>query len=276
MQLIRFVALALVVVAAPGPAAGQTVSEAGDTHPETRPQAGTDANRDWLSPRHVDLSGSQPASNPFKAVGADLKRFFSADTLRIVGPAAALAVAAMPAFDDVGVHESQEHWATSPAFFQPGNVGGGFLVQAGAAALTYGLGRALGSDEASAFGGDLLRAQIVSQIVVQAGKFVAQRERPDGSNSHSFPSGHTASAFATATVVKDHFGWRAGLPAYAFAAYVGAARMSANKHHVSDVLMGAAVGIAAGRAVSMDIRGRRFDVGVSPTRGGAAMTFTAR
>jgi membrane-associated phospholipid phosphatase len=266
----------MVLIAVPAAVAAQVQPLTGDTSWVAGTQSGTDRQTDWID-LPVDLSSGQPPSNPFRSIGGDLKRFFTSQgTWKIVGPAALVAAAAMPAVDEVVIAESRQHWEPSPSFFKAGNVGGGFLVQTGAAVLTYGIGRAAGSETASAFGGDLLRAQIVSQVVVQAGKLATQRPRPDGSNHHAFPSGHAASAFATATVVRDHFGWRAGVPAFAFAAYVGAARMSANKHHISDVLMGAAVGIAAGRVVSMDIRGRRFDVGVSPTQGGAAVTFTAK
>ena len=67
-------------------------------------------------------------------------------------------------------------------------------------------------------------------MLAQGIKLMTRRERPDESNNHSFPSGHTASAFASATVLERHFGWQVGVPAYGFATYVGLARMSANKH----------------------------------------------
>jgi len=79
-----------------------------------------------------------------------------------------------------------------------------------------------------------------------------------------------------ASVLERHFGKKAGIPTYAFATYVAFARLSANKHHISDVIMGAGLGIAAGRTVTMGIAGARFDMGVAPTQGGAAVTFTKR
>jgi membrane-associated phospholipid phosphatase len=94
-----------------------------------------------------------------------------------------------------------------------------------------------------------MRAQILSQAYVQALKFTVQRERPDGSNSVSFPSGHSASAFATATVLQRHYGWKVGIPATIAAAYVATARVHDNKHYLSDVIFGAAVGSIAGRTV---------------------------
>jgi membrane-associated phospholipid phosphatase len=50
--------------------------------------------------------------------------------------------------------------------------------------------------------------------------------------------------------------------------------MSANRHYLSDVLMGASVGIAAGRSVTVSLGKARFDMGAAPTAGGAAVTFT--
>ena len=58
--------------------------------------------------------------------------------------------------------------------------------------------------------------------MVQALKYTVRRERPDGSNNKSFPSGHAASAFATATVLQRHYGWKVGAPAYALGSYVAA------------------------------------------------------
>jgi len=119
-----------------------------------------------------------------------------------------------------------------------------------------------------------LRAQIVTQGVVQTGKIATRRARPDGSNHHSLPSGHSAASFATSAVLQRHFGWAIGAPAYAFGAYVAAARMSANRHYLSDVLIGASVGIAAGRSVTVRTGKARFGMGVVPTTGGAVVTFT--
>lgn len=69
--------------------------------------------------------------------------------------------------------------------------------------------------------------------------------RPDGSDWHSFPSGHSARAFAGAELVRREYGWRAGLAAYGFATGVGLLRIYNDRHWVNDVLMGAGVGIAS-------------------------------
>ncbi|MEZ5286099.1 MAG: phosphatase PAP2 family protein [Vicinamibacterales bacterium] len=225
-----------------------------------------------IGPGQVTFGAPTPA-NPFTSIRHDLRNFFSRDTANVL---AILAPATIVGFtwDTAGIEESQEH--LSRRVFQPGNVAGSFLVQTGAAFGTWAVGKMSGSERTEALGSDLIRAQIVSQAVVQGIKFTTRRQRPDASNRHSFPSGHTASAFATASVIERHYGKKIGLPAYAFATYVGLARLSANKHHISDVVMGAGIGIAAGRTVTVGIGGAKFALGVAPTQGGGAVMFTRK
>ena len=70
--------------------------------------------------------------------------------------------------------------------------------------------------------------------------------RPDGSDRKSFPSGHTSLAFAAASTLAERQGWGVGIPAHVAAAFVGFARVKADKHHWYDVLVGAGIGEAAG------------------------------
>jgi membrane-associated phospholipid phosphatase len=77
-------------------------------------------------------------------------------------------------------------------------------------------------------------------------KHTINEERPDGSDDKSFPSGHTSSSFAAAATLHKRHGWKVGVPAHAVAAFVGVARVKADKHFVHDVLVGAAIGEAAG------------------------------
>ncbi len=73
-------------------------------------------------------------------------------------------------------------------------------------------------------------------------KYAIKEERPDHSNRHSFPSGHTSTTFATATFLQRRYGWKLGVPAYALATYVGWGRVFSKKHHWWDVVAGAAIG----------------------------------
>ena len=49
------------------------------------------------------------------------------------------------------------------------------------------------------------------------GKHTIDAPRPDGSDNKSFPSNHTANAFASATTLHIRHGWQVGLPAYGVA-----------------------------------------------------------
>ena len=217
----------------------------------------------------------QPAAPPpvFRSIGRDVTGFFSADTAKVVGMFAIAGLALSP-LD----HESVEHTSRqmSKGTASIGTWGGNFYLLAGGGLATYMIGRATSNPRMASLGGDLVRAQLLSQAIVQGTKFAVGRQRPDASNSQSFPSGHSASAFATATVLQQHFGWKLGVPAYAFAGFVGASRMASSKHYLSDVLLGAGVGIAAGRTVTLHMGRHQFSVGAAPTRGGAMMTFTKR
>ena len=216
-----------------------------------------------------------PASNsfwaPFAQTPKDFVNFFSKDTAIILGVGSAAFMVAHRWDDD---WERMAIDRLKPGAFTAGNVWGGLYSQLGTAFAVYSLGKATGDEKVSEFGSDLLRAQILTQGVVQAMKFSFQRWRPDGSNRLSLPSGHTAGAVATATVLQRHYGWKLGVPAYTVSAYVAASRMSANKHHLTDVMLGAAVGLAAGRTTTIAVAKQRFSVGVAPTVGGAAVTVT--
>lgn len=82
--------------------------------------------------------------------------------------------------------------------------------------------------------------------VVQGFKHITNIPRPDGSNSHSFPSGHTATAFMTATMLTKEYGYISpwvGVGAYSIATATGLMRVANNKHWLSDVLVGAGIGV---------------------------------
>lgn len=92
----------------------------------------------------------------------------------------------------------------------------------------------------------LLTAEALSYVVVLPLKNYTHVERPDGSNDMSFPSGHTTQAFVSATFVHKELGgissWYS-IGAYTTATAVGALRILNNKHWLTDVLVGAGVGI---------------------------------
>jgi membrane-associated phospholipid phosphatase len=156
--------------------------------------------------------------------------------------------------------------------FAPGETIGGARAQMGGAIAAYTIGRLSGRPRVASLGADLISAQIVAQTMTAGIKLAARRSRPDG-GEFSFPSGHTSVTFATATVMQRHFGWKAGIPSYALATYVAASRVHVKRHFLSDVAFGAAVGIVAGRTVTVG-RGRaRFAVSPAAAPGHAGVSF---
>ncbi|MCY7271497.1 MAG: phosphatase PAP2 family protein [Sphingomonas bacterium] len=89
-------------------------------------------------------------------------------------------------------------------------------------------------------------AMAVAGGATAALKYAIHERRPDGSDDNSFPSGHTSISFAAAAGLEQRFGWKVGIPAHLAAAFVGLARVKADKHYWHDVLVGAAIGEAAG------------------------------
>jgi membrane-associated phospholipid phosphatase len=122
----------------------------------------------------------------------------------------------------------------------------------------------------------LLRAQVANGIVTRSLKLIP-RARPFQEKANppngSFPSGHTSASFATATVIQHQWGWKAGLPAYVLASYVGLARLHRN-HYLSDVAFGAGLGIAAGLAVNRPSRRAAISPILAP--GVAGLTIDLR
>jgi len=91
----------------------------------------------------------------------------------------------------------------------------------------------------------LLISNLISSTLTHGLKKITQKERPNGS-PNSFPSGHTTFSFTNATVLFNEFKETAPVLAYsgyAFATTTGAFRMINNKHWLSDVLLGAGIGV---------------------------------
>jgi len=190
----------------------------------------------------------------------DLWHFISWDTAAVLGIGGGAALVGH-IWDDDLAGELETNIRLNDAM-QPGHTYGAFSVQALVGVGLYTGGWIAKKQGLAVTGADIMRAQILSQAYVQAIKYATQRERPDGSNSLSFPSGHSASAFATAAVLQRHYGWKVGVPAAILAGYVATARVHDNKHYLSDVIFGGTMGVAAARTVIL--HAGRYGMAVGP------------
>lgn len=108
-----------------------------------------------------------------------------------------------------------------------------YILPAGAATLSLARDDTLGFTQLLASGALTLGA-------TYALKHAIDDTRPNGGR-RSFPSGHTAWAFAGAAFVQQRYGWRWGVPAELAAAAVAVSRIDGNYHRWRDVAASAAI-----------------------------------
>jgi membrane-associated phospholipid phosphatase len=173
------------------------------------------------------------------------------------------AAGATYAFD----HAALQHVSTDPArmknFATASNVTGiyGPVAAAGAAWLT---GKYRHDDHLRETGALAMLAMVDTEVFTTFMKFAADRVRPQATglgseagefwpdgrhlpSATSFPSGHTADAFAVAHVIADEYpGWKVKLAVYGLAAATGFERVEARRHFPCDVLIGGTVGYLIG------------------------------
>jgi membrane-associated phospholipid phosphatase len=131
----------------------------------------------------------------------------------------------------------------------------------------------------------MIEATVLSSITVEGLSFAAKRARPDDTldvndwraGGSSFPSLHASAAFAIGTVFAesggDEYRWLRRIIGYGAAAATGYLRLHDNAHWLSDVVAGAAVGVATAH-FSIDRRLERvqrlqtLNLSVAPIAGG--------
>jgi len=239
------------------------------------------------APPLADQAANQPqlpAHTGWRALAGDVLGDFKAfprrrSTWVILGVGAVGAVAVHPL--DETVTENLADSEAAGHFFAAGKWIGNAYVQIGTSVGLYLVGRYLlphaegkpKTNKVTHLGFDLIRGQILSQVLVQGIKVVAQRDRPTG-ECCAFPSGHAATAFATASILERHFGYRGAWPIMVAAGYVGASRLADNRHFLSDVVFGSAVGMASGWTVVGRHGRENFAVVPQMVPGGLAIVFT--
>jgi membrane-associated phospholipid phosphatase len=113
-----------------------------------------------------------------------------------------------------------------------------------------------------------------SSVVLAYGlKYAVERPRPyqePGERGRSFPSGHTAAAFAGAACWQRRYGWETGIPAYVLAAATGYSRIWSGNHYLSDVAAGAVIGTVFPYIFTKRREKVQIDIGAEPSGGGHA------
>ena len=294
--------LGLIIIAAPASAQDLSGFQFADGPPHDRlalPQIDMAALADggdaliFVPAPLPDFSALQPAAPPsepahtgFKALLIETGRDFKAfprrpSTWVILGIGGAAAAIAHPVDDEVNGRLTGSN--AVGRFFAPGKWIGSTYVQGGTALGLYLIGRymlphadaASKTNKVSHLGFDLLQSLILTEALTQGIKIAVHRHRPTG-ECCAFPSGHSSATFATASVLERHLGYRGAWPTFAIAAYVATSRLHDNRHFLSDVLFGGALGIATGWTVVG--RHGRSNYALMPVSvpGGAMVTVTRR
>ncbi len=153
-----------------------------------------------------------------------------------------------PADDDIAEH-FDEH-STFGGFDEDALfVIGSPVTHFAGTALWYVLDAEDGDDPGRQRAVTMLSALTITAAVTGGLKAIRDNDQPDG-QGWSWPSGHTASSVAVASVLHEFYGLKVGLPAYATAGVVAWRMMDDGDHWASDVVFGATLGWVVGHTVA--------------------------
>ena len=215
----RAVLLAL-AFAATGPlaAAANATAAAAETGPAVAPAGPAAAPERVTAVRHDDgrrTMGRLPAN-----LGRSLIGVWNTDNLTPF-LAGGVATSASSFFDKDTQQAATNQLGWSDTF----ETAGGPVYSTVFVAGMFTAGRFANNPRFRAMTYDMLDAAVVNFTYTEILKVAVGRERPNGQDNKSFPSGHTSNAFAMASVAQLHYGWKIGVPAYALAGLMGASRI---------------------------------------------------
>ncbi len=220
---------------------------------------------------NVAATGESGFKRFVKDVARDYRNTFAKETAIWYG--AGLAAAGLVHLADEDIREAlADPPETMQSALEGGDKYGNVALQLPLAIGWWVIGHAAGSARVADAGRDLLRAQINAASWTYALKFAVNRDRPNG-EKRSFPSGHASATFATAMVLQQHYGWKLGVPFFAGATYTAMSRISTNKHWASDVVFGAAIGMASARTVTLHLRKHKISLMPIAVPGGGGLAF---
>jgi hypothetical protein len=239
----------------------------------------------------AEEAGPSPASEPeatqtarlaedIKAFASEPLRWRGREWLRFGGIVAAVGVAYH--YDE----KVRAHFANDgePSYHE--------VVDSMPAALVFGgtwfAAKLAHNEEARWESAVMRRAIVLETISSQVVKVAFRRKRPGpgvppnhwNGGGLSFPSGHTAAAFAIGTVLAesgdDRHRWLRRVIGYGLGIGTGYQRLNHDAHWLSDTVAGAALGIAAAKFVMKRREGTepRGEVSLRPLDGGTMLTYT--
>jgi membrane-associated phospholipid phosphatase len=194
---------------------------------EEAPSLGSDLSR-FLPREDLERDGRRTLGQFPKNLGRSFVGVFAKDNLAPLLVGSAFAGSAY----FVDSHTRDALRGQAPGVSGAASTAGGLKYMVPATLGLFAAGRLAEGSRFRAFSYDATQAVIVNAVYTDVFTRIASRTRPDGSDQLAFPSGHTSTAFAWATVAQAHYGWKAGVPSYLAASAIGLSRVSQDKHHL--------------------------------------------
>lgn len=186
---------------------------------------------------------------------SDVSSLMTCENVLFLGAAAGITVALRNNVDDRVIHDTQIHGPRWGQFSHVMSHGGDALAVHAPILTTMYLTSLCEQDEdlheltLTMFTG--YKFAILSSLGLQ---YVTGTHDSNGGifnlmGDNGFPSEPMAGSFALAAILDERFGWRAGLPAYLISGLIGFSEIDQQRHTVSDVFFGAALGYVIGKSV---------------------------
>jgi membrane-associated phospholipid phosphatase len=182
--------------------------------------------------------GEKDFSYHLYLLGEDFQDMFSTTSLMVYTGAL---LPTWPVYNDEKPAGTWEPTKGSPAFdFIDFFHGGGTPVAISLYLMAR--GHIWGDRRSGDVGYTIFRSQLTATAFVRPMKIIVGRQRPDGGDRLSFPSGHAITTFAFANIIDKEYGHLLGALSYTYAFLSCWARVDEKEHYWSDIIYGGIVG----------------------------------
>lgn len=131
-----------------------------------------------------------------------------------------------------------------------GNLAGQMIPNAIYAVTAWGLGKWSEDNQGyNAKAVHMVKSTVYAALFTSILKYTIREKRPSTEKRDAFPSGHTTTAFAFASVVATEHEWYWTVPAYTLASFTALSRINDNAHQLHDVIAGAVIGTSYGLSI---------------------------